>query len=307
MAITVLLYSVMNKLTHLEKTDTHLHSTYSDGSNTPEQLVKRSVELGMNTIALTDHDTISGIDEFLAAGKKYGIQTIAGIEFSVENFDGISDIDHLGYFEHGISHKNEIEHVCSLIKAARKRRVEKMVTVFNKLGFQLTIEHIMAFDKGDGLVGRSQVARAVYAENSHRLSGIQEVFDKYLGDGLAADVKIDYALSLKDAIDLIHHCGGISVAAHPGVSNGKTKDKELGKKMLIRCFELGADGAEGIYIYHKNRPYLNSSFETSVALCAYYTNIILDHNKQVFAGSDHHGTNKEIEIGEQLAIIPHIS
>ncbi len=286
-----------------EKVDLHLHSTYSDGSDTPTEIVQKAKAVGLEAIALTDHDTIEGWEEFSDAGKANGIKTITGIELSLENIEGATDVHLLGYFLNGNSHDVRAglrKYSRSRIEA-RNRRLPQMVAMLRDCGLQVNEEEVFKEAGGSDVITRAHVANAVYRLNRDNFKTPREVFEQYFLVGKPAYFPTEEKLHLKPAIVWIKSLGGIAILAHPGVSNDPQLNPERGERILLRALEFGVDGGEGHYVYHKNDPYRRIGADSSVTppLCQKYIDIIVSQGKIATSGSDYHGKNKKIEIGEQ--------
>ncbi|MGA1867509.1 MAG: PHP domain-containing protein [bacterium] len=292
--------------------DLHIHSIYSDGTDTPREVLEIAERKGLQVVSITDHDTVSGINEFLDAASDFKVIALPGIEFSVNDYNGLKDIDLLGYFPDIQKFKDSfeaIDNLCTRIKNARLDRLKKIVAILNKNGIKIGCEQIFeAHSDQNKTFGRKHIADMAYQNNPQKFSCVQDVFDQYLGNGCCADVPIDMQLTLKTASAFIHSWGGVSVLAHPGISNGRIPDAQRGHALIDAAVEFGdVDGIEGYYLYHKNRPYVGHykiSKEENQKLCTEYIAHIKRLGKIYTAGSDSHGKNKNIEIGENCGGFP---
>ena len=240
--------------------DLHMHSTASDGSHSPAAVAAAASEAGLAVIALTDHDTLSGVAEARRAGAGLDVRVVAGVELSV--IDGQSEIHVLGLH---ISRTDELERDLAVFRAARRTRAERIVERLNALGVPLTMEAVLDVARG-GAIGRPHVARAIVAGAWAR--DPRDAFDRYLGWGKPAYVP-KHKLGLADAIQLIHDTGGLAVLAHPGA--------EGNRRRLETMATLGLDGVEVLHPSH--------STEDIRRLGA-----LVDHLKLVpSGGSDWHG------------------
>jgi predicted metal-dependent phosphoesterase TrpH len=186
--------------------DLHCHSTASDGLLAPAEVVRVAAEVGLTTIALTDHDTTAGLAEATRAGMALGVRVIGGCEFSVQASWG--EMHLLGYFL--APDDPAIEAFLVEARADRERRARGMVSRLAALGVAITSDDVLQESDG-GAIGRPHVARAL-----HRLGHvqtIQQAFDRYIGRGRPAFV--DKVLpTLREVADLVHARGGIVSAAH---------------------------------------------------------------------------------------------
>ena len=224
----------------LELIDLHTHTTASDGTYTPGQLVRLAHDDGLKAVAITDHDTLDGLDEALAEGEKLGIEVIPGLEISVEA--GLSGGIHmLGLF---VDHKNEeLARAMERLKRARIRRNEKMITLLNQIGIPITLNEVA------GLAGADLISRAHFAQwlvESGRCKNRSEAFKRFIGPG-----KKGYAPKEKmgpaQAISLIRSSGGMAALAHPGlIAAGKGYLETLIRELK----DLGMQAVEAYYSEH---------------------------------------------------------
>jgi predicted metal-dependent phosphoesterase TrpH len=218
----------------MKSADLHMHSTFSDGEWTPEQLLRSARRTGLGAIALTDHDTVTGIAPAAEFAATCGVELLAGIELSA--FDEGVDLHILGY---GFDPQNAALRA-SLTRAqrARETRAARMVERLGELGAPLRLEDVMA-RASEGVVGRPHVAQALL--DAGHVRTIREAFDLYLGDGKPACV--DKArLTAREAIQLLHGAGGVAVAAHPATYGGVP--------YLEPLVEEGLDGVEVMHSLH---------------------------------------------------------
>lgn len=210
----------------------HTHSTFSDGSYTPTELVEECVQKNIGVLAITDHDSWEGIAEAEEAARKYSdrIKIIAGVELSAQEDEASVHI--LAY---------RIDTNCSklydrmnALRYGRELRLTKILAKLADLGYNITIEECDPFNRA---VGRPHVAKALVAKGYFKT--VQEVFDVLLHNGGPAYVPHP-KLSVEEAAELIHLAGGIAVLAHPS----ELKDGEMPERILARkCLD-------GIEVYH---------------------------------------------------------
>lgn len=215
--------------------DLHVHTNHSDGMFSPKRVVELANELGLNGIAITDHDTITGIEEAIEHSQNYdGFKVIPGIEFSCVYKN--EEVHILGYF---IDYRNpEIISITEKLKTARINRGIGIIEKLNNLGLKITIDEVRAIS-GEDYIGRPHIARVLIANGY--FSNIQEVFDKYLNRGKPAYVE-RYRMTIEDTITLIRNSGGIAILAHPGLLKSKN--------IIDHCISLGIDGLEYIHSKH---------------------------------------------------------
>lgn len=179
----------------MKKIDLHVHSTYSDGTFSPAELVKEAVKNGISAFALTDHDTTDGIDEAIDAGGKAGIEVIPGIEISTSYKD--KEIHIVGLF---IDYKNKEFHDAIYEEIKRRdARNRLLIQKFNEAGFPVSLEVL------ENMFPHSIITRAHFASYMTKKGYVKdnkEAFSKYLGDGCPLYVSREHK-SVYDAVDMI--------------------------------------------------------------------------------------------------------
>ena len=246
--------------------DLHLHSTYSDGTLTPLQLVQEAKAIGLKAISLTDHDTTEGVEKIITHGAAYGIETLTGVELSA-HFDNLS-IHILGY---GLRHKDpSLLRRLEAIQQARNIRNEKIICRLNELGIQTSKEDILRFSR-TGQTGRPHFAQ--YLVEKKVVATFDEAFSSYLGQNGSAYVPRKI-LSAVDGIRYIIEAGGIAVLAHPAAIDHSMDSIPHLVESLI---DLGLGGVEVYYPTHTK-----SMRKTLLDLCRKYDLIAT-------GGSDFHG------------------
>ncbi len=254
--------------------DLHTHTTLSDGSMTPEELVRHALGKGLAAVAVTDHDTVSGVSRALEEGKKIGIEVIAGVEISV---DFSTEMHLLGYFPNGYS--ESILKVLEDLRVRREQRNPRIVNKLNELGFDITMEEISGTAGSDN-VGRPHIARVL--QEKGYVDSMSEAFEKYLNVGRPAYFKKEKLLP-KEGIAEIITAGGIPVLAHP-IFIGLTYDRL--DQLVGELAGYGLKGIEVFYSWHTEE-------QTSELL-----KIAEKHGLLATGGSDFHGSFKsDIEIG----------
>jgi hypothetical protein len=190
-----------------EYVDLHMHSTFSDGAFTVEELLYKAKNANLNTISITDHDNLDAYEAGLPLAQTLGINFVPGVEISAV-YEG-RDIHILGYF---YDHTNLALHM--EIREQSKRRQSRGKSILKKLktlGINLSWEKVLAYSK-HGVVGRPHIAMAMQKEEY--VDSFAEAFQKYLGEGAEAYVE-KKGISIEQTIALIRSAGGISVLAHP--------------------------------------------------------------------------------------------
>ena len=255
--------------------DLHMHSTFSDGSLTPEELVAEACRLGLSAIALTDHDSAHGVPRLLAAAQNTPLRAIPGVEISADFQSGTMHM--LGYF---LTHDDPAlnEHL-NWIRNGREMRNAEILHKLNALGCHITWEEVKSH-AGEDVVGRPHFAQAMIEKKF--VNNKDEAFDRYLGRGKPA-----YAdrrrLSPSASVKLIRDAGGVAVLAHPFTLNLKTQQLH---SLLI---ELRAAGLAGIEVFY---PEHNADMQRE------YQNLAKDMNLVATGGSDFHGAmSPDIRMG----------
>jgi predicted metal-dependent phosphoesterase TrpH len=210
--------------------DLHMHSTASDGSRAPADVVRAAKRANLAAIALTDHDTVDGLAEAEASGAELGIRVVKGVELSA--VEGEMETHLLGLH---LRDTDVMERGLAELRAMRTRRGQSIVERLNGLGVSVSFDSVLA-QAGTGVVGRPHVARALIAEGW--ATDARDAFDRYLGAGRPAYVAKEQ-LSMPDAIAMIHAASGLAILAHPGA--GGTRE---------RIEALRALGLDGIEVKH---------------------------------------------------------
>lgn len=255
--------------------DLHVHSSFSDGTYTPAQLIQLAKEIGLSAIALTDHDTIEGIQEAVNAASDSGIELIPGVEMSC--LYRRKDIHIVGLL---IDHENpDLLRSIRHYQDNRTKRNEIMAKKLTDGGFSVTVPELEQQFPGATLT-RAHFAR-FFVEKSVWNSK-DEAFDRYIGEGCPYYVEKAY-VSPDEAIKVIHKAGGIAILAHPLLY--RLSDLEL-ESMVTYLKGLGLDGIETMYSTYSDAQQL------------YMLHLAADHQLLKSGGSDFHGANKpDIALG----------
>lgn len=218
--------------------DLHLHSTNSDGSETPEELVRLGRQAGLKAMALTDHDNMGGVDEFLAACREQGLTGIAGVEISAAVEEGHGTLHILGY---GVDPQHPlVTESLGRVLDGRAWRNEQILEKLNGLDLELEWAEVQAC-AGEDVVGRAHFAQALIDRDY--VSSVPEAFDKYLSKGRPAYVD-RYRLYPEEGIRMIRAAGGVAVIAHPFSWELDERKLETGLRELKA---LGLSGIEAVY------------------------------------------------------------
>ncbi|MGO8671641.1 MAG: PHP domain-containing protein [Capsulimonadaceae bacterium] len=252
--------------------DLHAHTTSSDGSDSPTELIGLAAQLGLRAIAVTDHDTTGGLAEARTAAEIHGIDFVPGVELSVEDEGGRFHL--LGY----LFDPSDALLATRLaeIRASRARRNVLMAERMAELGLPVTMDDVraQAGDKGE-VIARPHFARALLKAGV--VTSTQDAFDRYLASGKPLYLPKD-VLTPRDAISLLHSAGGLAVMAHPGLI--PASDEALASRVAQLAGESSLDGIEAYYSQH------------TPAQTQRFLDIAARNSLIVTGGSDYHGTAK---------------
>ena len=249
--------------------DLHIHTTASDGTDTPAEVVGKAFALGLSAVAVTDHDTVAGLAEAMREGRRLGIEVVAGIEISADYHGGRAHI--LGYFiDPGA---DALQPVLAWSVNERERRNRRIVQAMAADGIDISVEQLAADNPGS-VIGRPHIAdRLVQLGYA---ASVKEAFERYLNDGCRyyRDKK---RISIEGAVDAITGAGGIAIVAHPF----QYGYDEMGVLCYIdTCLQAGCAGVEAYYSEHtadERRWLLDLAAGRGIA---------------VSGGSDYHGGHK---------------
>ncbi|AIQ46784.1 metal-dependent phosphoesterase [Paenibacillus sp. FSL R7-0273] len=252
--------------------DLHTHTLASDGMQPPAENVRIAFNKGLSAVAITDHDTVSGVAEALEAGRKYGIAVLPGVEISTRA-EG-KEIHVLGYYI-------DIEQELFLSRLAAQRdtraaRNEAILARLRELGIDITLERVIA-GLGRDLKPDESIGRPHIADELVRLGAaadMRDAFDKYLADGAAAYVSPP-RITPEEACEWIIDAGGAPVLAHPGL---------YGDDVLVQGI-IARSGFRGIEAYHSDH---------SAADAARYVAMAEESGLLVTGGSDFHGARQGV-------------
>lgn len=250
--------------------DLHIHSTYSDGTMSPTELVVLAKNKGLTAISITDHDTVDGVNEAISAGAVHGVEVLTGLEVSVEHKGQYMHI--LGY---SFDHENQnLLRGLKLVQEARAKRNTDILERLGGLGITISSNDLQDFSK-IGQTGRPHIAQAMVRAGA--VKNIDEAFRKYLRRDAPAYVP-RFVHSAQDAIQLICNAGGIAVLAHPAII-----DYSL-KSLPPLLDDLTALGLSGVEVYY---PTHSAKIKKQLRRYAEQYNLVLT------GGSDYHGDIRE--------------
>ena len=244
--------------------DLHLHTHFSDGTFSPEELVGHAQRLGFAVLALTDHDSVEGCPRMAEACGAAGIEFITGAELTAEH-NG-TELHLLGYFVDTLNEKLLVD--IARFQAVRQDRIREMVARLNALNVPLEVETVFTLANCKS-PGRPHVARALVKAGLCR--SLDEAFERFLKKSRPAWVP-KARMSALEGVELIHQAGGLAVMAHPGLNRSDD--------VIPALVDAGLDGIE---CFHTKHP---------AATSAHYLEIAGKFNLLVTGGSDCHGFSK---------------
>jgi predicted metal-dependent phosphoesterase TrpH len=254
--------------------DFHLHSTASDGVQTPSWVIGTAFTRGVQVLALSDHDTTAGLDEAAAAAKEAGLRLIPGLELRTEVGKAVVHLHADGFVRSSMP----LQDFLQWQRDGRIGRTRRIVEILAEQGMPLDVARVFEI-AGEATVGRPHVARALLEKGY--VASVQEAFDLWLGNGKPGDV--DRAkLEPADAIRVVHENGGVVFVAHPVF---------IGEDYAAAIEQLRAWGADGIETYYKH--YDPETVAAHAALAARL-------GMAASGGSDYHGLGNpdDREIGD---------
>ncbi len=263
----------------MTKADLHIHSCYSDGLYSPKEIVQKAKTAGLEIMAITDHDSVGGLEEAEAEAAKHNIAFIPAIEFSCA-YEG-NDVHILGYF---IDYNNPqlVKHL-ERFQSVRMKRLEEMVVKLNSIGININLSEVVNKSKASS-VGRPHIAK-VLVEKGHA-TDIKDAFSRYLREGAVAFVPKTKISPIK-IIHIIHRADGIAVWAHPS---------EINFHSMLRL--LVDNSLDGLEVYFPQ-------------CCTERTNSLLTAADEcgimVTGGSDWHGLEPDLKLGDFFLDIEQIS
>lgn len=244
--------------------DLHMHSTASDGTYTPREIVELAKSADLAAIAITDHDNLNGYFEVLPFAQKNDVRLFAGVELNTDAYD--TEIDILGYFWN--ADDQEFNDMLNARQTARIDRAKRIVKKLNDIGMEISYDRVREIAQGS--ICRPHVIQAMVEQNY--ITDQKEGFEKYLGLGKPAFVPHDL-ITPKMAIDYILEAGGVPVVAHPGLVGSD----EVVEKLL----QEGAMGLEAYYPIHSEEEIVK------------YIKLAQKYKAIVTCGSDAHGPSRK--------------
>jgi predicted metal-dependent phosphoesterase TrpH len=256
--------------------DLHIHSCFSDGIYRPADIVAMAARRGLKAIAITDHDSVEGVDEAVEAGLRSGVEVVPAVEFSIA-YKHYRDIHLLGYF---IDYRDG--ELGRKLADFRRRRDDRARAIIDRINARLvkekkteiTYDDIRAISRG--CISRLHIAETLVRKGAS--ATVQDAFKMYL---IPYDVPKQY-FPLEEALDEIRRLNGISVLAHPP---SITNDRRLMKSLILEWKKMGLDGIE---------VFNNLCFKDDMI---FYESLAREHGMLMTGGSDFHGFEDDVEIG----------
>ncbi|NED97181.1 PHP domain-containing protein [Phytoactinopolyspora alkaliphila] len=257
--------------------DLHTHSSVSDGTERPADVVRRAHEAGLDVVALTDHDTFDGWPEALAAGRQYGVDVVPGVEISTQL--GGRGAHVLAY--HVDTAHRPLARELARVREDRRERLQRIAVRLTKAGIAVDLAEILHAANGASSVGRPHVADVMVAKGYVKTR--DEAFASWLSVGGVGFVE-KYAPGIVDAIGLVHAAGGVAVLAHPW---GRGSRHVFSAEAIGALADAGLDGIEADHQDHDD------------AARAELRAVAAAHGLAVTGSSDYHGTGK---VGHELGV-----
>ena len=245
--------------------DLHIHTTASDGTATPNEIVKKALNIGLQAIAISDHDTLEGVSQAQVSASSFKLEVLSGVEISTY-FNG-HEVHLLGY----LINPEHDEFVTKLreLQGDRLERIKKVVAKLEELKVFISLERVLELSAG-GSIGRPHVAQAL-VERGY-VKTLQEAFSIYIGQNKPAFIPRE-KLTPIDAIRLVRKARGVPVLAHPGMS-----------KIDNYLPELIDAGLKGLEVWHRKHNSL---------LTEHYFKLTQKHKLIPTGGSDYHGVQHD--------------
>jgi predicted metal-dependent phosphoesterase TrpH len=261
--------------------DLHIHSTASDGTLSPSEILTLAQDLNIAAISITDHDTLDGSKDALSFGIPPSVKFLTGVEISSEpppSFSCAGSFHILGYAV-DVDHP-DLNHTLSMLRDSRKRRNPQILELLSRLGIEISLEEVRNL-AGDSQLGRPHIARFMVEKGY--VPSIDAAFDEYLGNGKPAYVD-RFRFECEKTIKAILNAGGIPVLAHPLLLG--IRENDILEDLIAVLTEMGLRGIEVYYPEHTKN------------LIAYYSRLASHFNLLITGGTDFHGDIKpEIKMG----------
>ena len=269
----------------MKKIDLQCHTHFSDGELSPREVVDLAIKRGISALAITDHDTIDGIEHAAICSENKNMELVPGIEIECdESKHGFKKVDMLGLL---IDYKNRsLANFTEKMKNERIQQKKLIIKKLNNLGFDISFEEVASLVKSS--FGRPHIAKILLKKYPGEFTSVSDVFNKYLGEGKPAYIARKHRVSLKEAIKIVKKSNGIPILAHPGVFKRKVSVE------LIGIFtNLGGEGLETYYPYHIIVPDLKINEKQNDEMINFYKSIAKSKKLLESGGSDFHGSYRD--------------
>lgn len=263
------------------KIDLHIHSTASDGTVSPPEILQLALQQNLSAIAITDHDTLDGVKEALACGIPRSLQFLTGIEISSNPPPGFSIPGSLHILGYGINTNDKnLNSMIEKLQEARTNRNPKIIARLSRAGLDISLSEVVE-KAGTGQAGRPHIAMLMVEKGM--VDSVNEAFDLFLGKGKPAYVDKPRIAS-SEVLRIIINAGGIPVLAHPGLVQSESDETV---ERLVGT--LKKEGLKGVEVYYPRH---------TLAQTEEYNELAKKNNLLVTGGSDFHGSvYPDIEMG----------
>ncbi len=275
-------------LLHKDIVDLHNHTTVSDGTLSPKELIDLAAARGLKIMAVTDHDTMGGFPFLKEYGKEKGLNVIPGIEFSCEEMNlGFDEVHILGLFINP-NHKELISRTKEL-QEKREERSRRIIDKINFLGYKINYEEVKT--KAGVSFGRPHIAQILIEKYPQKFTKVQDVFDTLVGTNKPAYVPHLDKITIREAVKVINAAGGIASLAHPCLY-----DDEDVKELVKHFVNCHGQAIETEYPYHTNTKGVTKEVSEHKRILARL--LAKQYNLLVTGGSDFHGNIRPVTTGD---------
>ena len=268
--------------------DLQLHSTASDGTDAPEALIELCAARGLYVVALTDHDSVLGVDEAIEAGQRLGVQVVPALEFSTRS-EPERDYQEVNILAYGVRHNDAtLQAVLHRVIASRIEQKLRQIERLQSFGIAVSADEVLA--RAQGVPGRVHIAQVAVEQNPGRFASVADVFAQFLATNAENSTYVarTFSLTVEDAIEITHVAGGVAVLAHPGAYPLIRNIDDAVRRLVA----AGLDGIEVRYPYALNRGHFGADDATVMSLVAHFRALAEQHDLLITGGSDYHGTAK---------------
>lgn len=286
------LKSVTRKEPHrtqaLYPVDLQLHSTASDGTDTPAALIELCATRGVHVAAVTDHDSVLGVDEAIETGRKHGVHIVPAVEFSTRS-EPARDFQEVNILAYGIRHNDPtLNSVLDRVIASRVEQKLRQIERLQSYGIAISADEVLA--RAEGAPGRMHIAQVAFEQNPGRFTSIADVFTQFLAANAENSTYVarTFSLTVEDAIEITHAAGGVAVLAHPGAYPLIRNIDDAVRRLAA----AGLDGIEVCYPYALNRGHFGADAAMVTSLVIHFRKLAEEHGLLITGGSDYHGAAK---------------